>query len=105
MKFLEKFFNYGRKHGFVDTFRKLVYRLFHFLGTISLFFRRCRFYFRTKSWIKGIGPGIVIKGIGNDTRFEYLTYLYEKVVIEISEKAHLRVGNHFTLSYGGLNDW
>ena len=97
-----RFIQYWKKFGFYNILRKLVYRLVQWVGLLFRFARRCRFYFRTQSWIRGVGRGIVIRGIGNHIKFQYLTYLYENVVIEISEHARLQVGNHFTLSYGGI---
>lgn len=102
MSAITRFIQYYRQFGTVNILRKLLFRLLREIDGLFIFFRRCRFYFRTKCWIRGIGRDVVIKGIGNHIYFGYITYLYDKVIIEISEHARLKVGNHFTLSYGGL---
>ena len=94
--------NYLIKYGYINFIRKLIYLFIQWLSALLHFFRRCRFYFRTRCWIRSIGAGVVIRGIGNRIKFGKDSVLYEKVVIEISEDAKLHVGEQFILSYGGL---
>ena len=102
MNQIKRIVNYNIKFGLVNSLRKAIYRLLQIPDALFHFFRKCRFYFQTQCWIQNAGCGLVLRGIGNNVRFGKDTTLYDKVIIEISEETHLRVGDHFILSYGSI---
>jgi len=102
MDLARRFNKYLKKYGFKNSLRKMIFLLSELFGLIFHFIRKCRFFIRTGCWIKNIGKGIIIKGIGHQISFGHDTTLYENTVIEVDENAKLGVGDHFTLSYGGL---
>ncbi len=102
MNAVTRFKNYCDKFGRVNTARKILYLFVYKSSIIPHYFRKLRFYFRTKCWVHYIGRGVVLRGIANLIIMGKDIALYEKVIFEISEEARLKIGDHFILSYGGL---
>jgi acetyltransferase-like isoleucine patch superfamily enzyme len=97
-----RFISYWKLSSVADSVRKILHFCLNLLFQPLILYRKVRFYFFTRCWIKNILGPIHISSIGNKISFGKNTTFYPYTLLEINSQSLLEVGDHFTLSYGSL---
>jgi len=99
---LIRLINKIKKYNFTDACRKITYFLAGYLGALIHLFRKIRFYFFTKCWVKNILGTVYFSTITLHIKIGRNATFYPAIVLEIAENATLSIGDNFTLSYGAV---
>ena len=102
MSVYKKVKNYLNKYGLLSLLFKGLWKVFSVPAFILHTGRKVVFYFYTKCWVKNIFGKVHIQGIAGNVRIGKNATIYPGVILEIGEDAQVRIGDHFTLSYGAL---
>lgn len=86
----------------LDVVRKCIYLGINLLLSVPLLFKKIRFYFFTKCWVKAINGRVLIIGIGNNIKMGKDITINGGAIFEMGELAKLSIGSNFTLAYGSL---
>lgn len=93
---------YFKNNSLIDLVRKCVYEILNIFIFIIDFFRKVRFYFFTKCWVKNVKSQIKIVGLANKITIGKDAFLYDRSIFELGVTANLTIGKNFTFSYGSL---
>ena len=102
MSIIHRGVKYLKCNSMLDVVRKCIYSGINYLSTVNHLFRKIRFFFFTKCWVKAINGRVQLIGIGNNIKMGKDITLNGGAIFEMGELAKLSIGSNFTLAYGSL---